>query len=499
MTNLKKAMQPSKNEKHPGLKLLTPPEAETEWRPAFSNYAGTVPLEIDAICDSLWQLTGDWPKCISGVLCYVEENEVCVLEDSSALFAWIGSHAPVEWKRGARAVTKEEFFKRLRQRDRWEWATPHPHFPKVKGVYYLAKPPKAKNTGMLDALLKRFCPKTPEDKELIKALILTLFWGGPPGKRPQFVIVADEAEDPDAGRGTGKTTLVQYLGELVGGPIDVDPSGDRGRILSNLLSPSSWGQRIALVDNLKTVRFSNDFLERLVTRTEITGHRLYTGFAKRPNLLIWIVTVNGAFFSTDMARRSVVIRIDRPTNKPSNWDAETLAFIHEHREEIIADVRWHLRVKKAVPLKKIDSWGPWCMEVLSRCENPDALLKHIGIQRNQIDADKQEIELALDHLRGCIASYFDEAEDNAANVDNTVVWAPTAWYVQALRLLKRDFTDRQAQQFLPRLASSGRLKRANKSTQKGYHWVGTEVDKDDPPPERVIVYRPDAPGVRQKK
>jgi len=52
-------------------------------------------------------------------------------------------------------------------------------------------------------------------------------------------------------------------------------------------------------------------------------------------------------------------------------------------------------------------------------------------------------------------------------VDNSIVWAPTAWYVQALRLLKRDFTDRQAQQFLPRLASSGRLKRANTNSQKG--------------------------------
>lgn len=493
------ATKPSKNGKAHDLKLVTAGQEGVDYTPAFSNYAGKVPLGIDETADSLAQLTGGWPKCISGVLCYVEGGEFRVLEDASALFAWVASKAPVEWKRGSRAVTKEEFFKRLHQRKRYEWATPHPHFPKVKGVYYLGKRTQAENTGKLDELLDRFCPKTWKDRELIRALVLTLFWGGPPGKRPQFVVVADEAGDPDAGRGTGKTSLVQYLGELVGGCIDVAPSGDRGRTLSNLLSPASWGKRIALIDNLKTVRYSNDFLERLVTRMEITGHRLYSGFASRPNLLTWVVTVNGAYFSTDMARRSVVIRLDRPEDTPVKWDAETLKFIEENREEIAADVRWHLEVKKPAPLKKIDTWGPWCMDVLFRCKNPNDLLKHTGNERNKIDADKQEVELALDHLRGCIASHFEEDGEKAATVDNSLVWAPSAWYVQALRSLKRDFTDRQAQQFLPRLASSGRLKRLNKKTQKGYLRVGPLVDEDDPPPERVITYRPDAPGLRHKK
>jgi hypothetical protein len=215
--------------------------------------------------------------------------------------------------------------------------------------------------------------------------------------------------------------------------------------------------------------------------------------------LTWVVTVNGAFFSTDMARRSVVIRLNRPADTPVDWDAQTLEFIEENRDDIISDVRWHLRKKKAASLMKIDTWGPWCLGVLSRCEKPDELLKHIRSERQKIDADKQEIELALDHLRGCIASHFAEDAKKAANVDNSLVWAPTAWLVQALRSLERDFTDRQAQQFLPRLASSGRLKRANRKTQKGYLWVGPDVDEDDQLPERVITYRPDAPGLRDRK
>src|SRR5947208_14862474 len=67
-------------------------------RVPFSNFAGDVPLPIDDICDSLLMLTGGWPKCISGVICYRDNHEVRVLKNASALFAWIGSHATVEWK-----------------------------------------------------------------------------------------------------------------------------------------------------------------------------------------------------------------------------------------------------------------------------------------------------------------------------------------------------------------------------------------------------------------
>jgi hypothetical protein len=256
---------------------------------------------------------------------------------------------------------------------------------------------------------------------------------------------------------------------------------------------------VVLLDNLKSTRFSNDFLEKLITRTEITGHRLYHGFATRPNLLTWVVTVNGAFFSTDMARRSVVIRLKRPKGKPKDWDAETLAFIEEHLEEIVADARWHLEVKEPAKLKRVDTWGPWCLSVLSRCENPDSLLEHTRQERAAIDADKEDVALALDHLRGCIVTHFHETEGKPANVDNSVIWAPTAWLVKALKSFKGDFTERTAQLFMPRLAATGRLRRHDTNTQRGYLWVGPEVDAEDPSPTRHILYRPEVQGVLKKK
>jgi hypothetical protein len=399
-------------------------------------------------------------------------------------------------------------FHRLHQGKSWDWATAYPHFPPLPNVYYLAEAPAANKTGKLDEFIARFRPKHWVDRELIKAMILTFFWGGPPGKRPQFVIVADEAGDKDAGRGTGKSTLAEYVSMLVGGCIDVDPNGNRERVLTNFLSPTAWHKRIALMDNLKAARFSNDMLERLVTRMEITGHRLYNGYASRPNYLTWIVTVNGAHFSTDEAQRSIVIRLERPTNEVKDWDAKTIAFIEQNREAIVADIRWHLEAKEAVTMTKIDRWGPWCLGILTRCKNPDKLLTSLSKRRDKIDGDKEETEQALDHLHACINTYFgvrkrghDDEDvddyDGQGNAANSRVWAPTAWFVKALGALKRDFGERQAQQFLPKLIPSGRLMKHKTKHQRGYLWIGKDVDPDNPPRIVDIDYQPEVPGQRR--
>src|SRR5262249_42603007 len=92
-----------KNKKKPkGHNAPAAEKAPPTWEAPFSNYAaGDIPLTIDQICDSLLAMTDGWPKCVSGTLCYFESGELQVLEDSVALFAWVGSHAPVEWRRGA--------------------------------------------------------------------------------------------------------------------------------------------------------------------------------------------------------------------------------------------------------------------------------------------------------------------------------------------------------------------------------------------------------------
>src|SRR5262249_8207872 len=160
---------------------------------------------------------------------------------------------------------------------------------------------------------------------------------------------------------------------------DIQPATSYDRVVSNLLSPTSWSRRVVLVDNLKTLHYSNGPIESYITRGEITGHPLFQGFASRPNLLAWGVTGKGASSSTDMARRSVVIFLKRPEQTSDAWYARTLEFIEENRADIIADVRWHLQVKKPKPMKapQEDTWADWRKGVLSRCLKPDDLVERL--------------------------------------------------------------------------------------------------------------------------
>lgn len=491
------AATPAKNGKPRTTKKSKPVKAAPPSAP-FSNYSNDVPLAIDEVCDSLLQLTGGWPKCVSGALCYRHEGQLSTLKDAAALFAWIGGYAQCDWRRGAKAVTKEEFFNRLTQRETWEWATPFPHFPRIEGVLYLRKRPKAEQNGKLDQLLDYFCPKTKLDRELMRALVLTEFWGGRPGKRPQFAIVAEEAVDREGGRGTGKTAAAQHLASLVGGCIDLDPQGGRERICTTLLSPASWNQRVVLVDNLKTSRYSNDLFEKLITRDEITGHRMYKGFAKRPNLLTWVITVNGAYFSTDMAQRSVIIRLKRPPMAIEDWDARVARFIKRNGDAIIADVRWHLEKKEPAKLAAIDRWGSWCLNVLARCNTPDALLRTLDERRQVIDADKAELEMAEQHLQKYIESHF-RGRGMRLAIEASVIRIPKGWLVRALQEFSRELGPQQAKRLLERIAVPPRWKEWRSASVRCYEWTGPQVAKANPPSPLEIKYDAPLPFERRRE
>ena len=117
-----------------------------------------------------------------------------------------------------------------------------------------------------------------------------------------------------------------------------DPSENIGRLKTRLLSEGAVGKRVALIDNIKTSKFSWGEFEGMVTAPVISGHQLYIGENQRPNHLTWILTVNGATVSDDIAGRTVVIKLSRPEYDPQ-WQPDIINFINEHRWEIIADVQ----------------------------------------------------------------------------------------------------------------------------------------------------------------
>ena len=55
------------------------------------------------------------------------------------------------------------------------------------------------------------------------------------------------------------------------------------------------------------------------------------------NTLVWVLTLNGARLTKDIAERCIILKLQRPTFNPT-WEAETRSFIEQHRWEIISDI-----------------------------------------------------------------------------------------------------------------------------------------------------------------
>jgi hypothetical protein len=451
-------------------------------REQFSNLSNGVPLSIEEMCRDLRTLTQGQPFVVSGQLSYVGSHGVEPIESSAALLAWINHFAQVHWARSGSAVSKEEFYHGLYQLAyRYEWASAYPHFPPLANVLYTCPAPQPNRTGALDELVTRFTPASSEDWALIKAAFLTPFWGGPPGTRPMFVVVSGVENDSNEGRGVGKTTLVEMVGRLVGGYISVHPSaGDKGdRMISDLLSPLGQQKRALLIDNLKTTRFSNEIYESMVTASEVNGHHMYKGLGSRPNYLTWFVTVNGAAASKDIAQRSVVIKLGRPTYH-RDWAAQTLALIDGRRNDLLADIAW-LFAQPPMPISQVDRWGPWTVEVLGRVGRPSGLLvATIGARRQEIDADDQEATLVIDHIGACIRSV-------GFNPDVFRIWIPSLQLIAWIQRLRPDMKASQVSHLLGRLGQ--RLSYSRTGRARGYVWTGPHAGPEGP--IRDITNTPD--------
>jgi hypothetical protein len=209
-------------------------------------------------------------------------------------------------------------------------------------------------------------------------------------------LVTGPDQDPQMGRGVGKSHMPMILSQLVGGTIDVSPRADIEKIKTRLLSPGATGKRIAMLDNLKTTRFSWGELEGLIPGHAISGHAMYQGEGSRPNTLTWCVTVNGASLSKDMAQRSVTIKLARPRYDPT-WEQQTRDYISRYRWEIISDIGRCLELPSP-PLATYARWNGWEQAVLSRLANPAELQRVILERQGAMDDDDQTADLVGDHI-----------------------------------------------------------------------------------------------------
>lgn len=127
------------------------------------------------------------------------------------------------------------------------------------------------------------------------------------GPRPLYAIGA-----PPFGQSSGKTLLAQTVGVILTGSTECvtawpdDPKDLPRRIADHLLVNDAF----VAFDNLRGLVNSKD-LATLITSTHWTHRLVYTdGSLKLPNTTTWALTLNGAKFDRDLARRTVMIRLD---------------------------------------------------------------------------------------------------------------------------------------------------------------------------------------------
>lgn len=460
--------------------------------PVFSNFSTatvtgkngkpeeiSVSLRIGEIADQLNDMVPGWPKRVGEMLFIpTPEHQPVYLESAQRLMAWVDSFAKIDWTKGSTFITQERFFEHLRMTvDQYDAIETLPHWPAIPGIYYLHRDVPGP-ADMLERLLDFFSPAGGLDRELVKAMVLTLFWGGSPGSRPAFLVTGPD-QDPEQGRGVGKSNLCQILAdELAGGFLGVSPTDAIADVKTRLLSTDSGRKRVVMLDNVKTHKFSWADLEGLITASEISGRALYVGEGRRPNTLVWMITLNGATLSKDMAQRCIQIKLDRPAFKAS-WEMDVRDFIRSHRWGILGDIRALLEADSQL-IHAQTRWAAWERDVLGKTLAWGTLQTEIRSRQHAVDDDDDE--------RLHVAQFFVERLDQRGHdPDKETVRIPSLlaaeWVSDATRT---KYPTNRASAFLSGLAIP-QLRKSNRGGWRGWIWTGLNTqDKDarklgDPP------------------
>lgn len=366
------------------------------------------PRPVADITRDILARTGGWPKQVNGDLFAVDDSgSPQYLKNATQLMAWLDRQTRLEWKDygtgGIKLPSAWTVFEDLRTAtEGYEAVEVVPHEPALPGIYYLPHPIAGGDGETLASLLRRFNPASDVDRDLLKSAFLTALWGGQAGQRPAFLLTAPE-DDPRQGRGVGKTTLAQTIGDLVGGALSFRPRGDWSDVEKRLLSPAARNKRVAMLDNVKTYRFSWDDLEAAVTAAVISGRRLYEGEGRRPNLMTWFITINGADLSQDLAQRVIIVQLKRPQHT-GDWENDTRHLIAENRWAIVGDILAELR-RPLPPVRTSSRWGAWEAGVLARStDDLEACQQVIAARQEEVDDDRTEMLLVRETVIALLKS-----------------------------------------------------------------------------------------------
>lgn len=477
------------NEGHAMEELLSladsaqPDKSEPEPLPAIRNFdrevidekENTTPLPMQKVLTLISDATENWPQQANGGLFVPGRRNsasgVSWLKKTASLFGWLANHCgSVSWKKGGEMVTQEQVFEEVRRTaDHYDAIELFPHEPPLAGHYYAYESVEPGDGTALAKLLERFEPETPIDRDLIQAAFMTPLWGGRGGARPCFVVTSDH------GRGVGKTKVAEMVGRLYGGTMDFSAADKIKEMKERLLSDGALTKRVALLDNVKSLRFSWAELESLITAPDISGKRMYLGEAARPNTITWFITLNGACLSTDMAQRSIIIKLGVPT-RAQTWEEETVRFIDENRWAIIADLVAALR-EEAHPPRHVSRWAMWEKDILSRLPEPNDAQQLILERQKCYDVEHEEVEMLEEFFAGQLVGL-------AYNVAKDKILVPSEfaarWYNWSTNEAKSTIG---ASRIISQFCEQGRTKRLSinkcKTYGRGFVWTGPDASVGD--------------------
>jgi hypothetical protein len=432
-------------------------------------------LDMGEIGDSLGEITGGWPKRV-GPMLFVEGGDGWphYLDSAPKLFAWVDRRARVDWTKGSAFITQERFYEDQRvNAPAYEAIEVAPHFPPIPSTYYM-HPPVPGPGGKLDGLLDFFKPETRVDRELIKAFILTMFWGGQPGRRPAFLITGPTF-DSERGRGLGKSTAVEILADELGaGMFEVPPTGDMETVKTRLLSPDAMFKRVCRLDNVKALRFSWAELEGLMTAPRVNGRRLYVGDGSRSNTLVWAITVNGESLSEDLSQRCVQIKVARPSYR-KDWEADVRRYIRENRAGLLGDIK-HALANPDRTVEPSGRWASWECEVLAATARPEESQWGILERRKTMNADQKAADRFREYVRDRLAELGKEPDNCFVFIHSAVMYE---WLDRAER------TKHASNKANETIRGFGipELQGKRKNTVRGWHWTGKDYAEAGEPSE----------------
>jgi hypothetical protein len=447
-----------------------------------------VPLVPQQIVDDIIKGTNGLPYRLRGLsprLFVPHGDRVQFLDTETKLFGWLSGvlgmdGGGVRWGgRHDRLIPKAEFFAYLQESPdlkTYDDIQFFPHYPPMPGVLYLHPPIPERGNGALAELLSHFNPATETDRHLIKAMFMTLVWGGKLGGRPLFVIESSNENTP--GQGHGKSTLAKSACKLTGGCLMMPISGGENHgsmIEKRLLSESGREHRNVVFDNVKGRSSSSD-VEGIITSEKISGQQLYKGDGSRPNFITWIITANEPNLSKDFSHRAVPIRIDKPANRSHQWERRVDWIINNRRWEIIADIRDALAGPSlAVGQVSYSRWAEWEAEVLERVTDPTGILATLSERRNELDDDANTAGLVREIIAQKIRSQY--------SGDPELIWCKIDCESLA-NIVRKEYpgttkTTRAILIWLGRLRVQS-LRKDRTTSARWWEWVGTNSIAETP-------------------